>query len=351
MKIKEIEKLFDEFLSKIDKKMFKNLDDIDQKHKFITDKAFDEIIKDKKNFLKSFRDWKLQGDFAAPPQVSIEHFTKLGLPQTIKLFLKKLLFWRHNDFKNSFFDDLKILEMSNAFDLLKKNPVHITPGVKSFYEYKGAYTNYRWNRYAYLANRIIEQGLLDTVQNHIDIGSFYGGLQSFLKKKYKSKNYYLIDFSHQLLRSFIFLKSLYPDSNHIVSSEIMSQKTQDLENSFIYIPVEKFDIIKDVDFGLLTNFFSFGEMKRNTFKNYIDSNHLKHSKNLYFVNRFVSSPFFEKTYDSDLNIFDYDLKKNFKLTYFDIFPIHHYQTPNRLLFDKIRCRPVSSPYFEMVYKK
>ena len=92
-------------------------------------------------------------------------------------------------------------------------------------------------------------------------------------------------------------------------------------------------------------------MKRNTFKNYIDSNHLKHSKNLYFVNRFVSSPFFEKTYDSDLNIFDYDLKKNFKLTYFDIFPIHHYQTPNRLLFDKIRCRPVSSPYFEMVYKK
>ena len=53
MKIKEIEKLFDEFLSKTDKKMFKNLDNIDQKHKFITDKAFDEIIKDKKNFLKS----------------------------------------------------------------------------------------------------------------------------------------------------------------------------------------------------------------------------------------------------------------------------------------------------------
>ena len=44
MKIKEIEKLFDEFLSKTDKKMFKNLDDIDQKHKFITDKAFDEIM-------------------------------------------------------------------------------------------------------------------------------------------------------------------------------------------------------------------------------------------------------------------------------------------------------------------
>ena len=50
MKIKEIEKLFDEFLSKTDKKMFKNLDNIDQKHKFITDKAFDEIIKDKKIF-------------------------------------------------------------------------------------------------------------------------------------------------------------------------------------------------------------------------------------------------------------------------------------------------------------
>ena len=61
------------------------------------------------------------------------------------------------------------------------------------------------------------------------VGSFYGGLQSLKKKE----NYYLIDFSHQLLKLYLF-EVLISDSNHIVSSEILSQKTQDC-NSFIYI--------------------------------------------------------------------------------------------------------------------
>ncbi len=344
-------KLFEEFLSRIDKKILKKQINIDKKHQHITDKALEEILNNKKNFLKNFRDWELQGDTAAPPQLSFDHLKKFGGIETLKSLVKKILFWRNLDYKESFFDDLKILEMADALKLLRKNPVNKTPGVKSFYKYKDVYTNYRWNRYAYLANRIIQENLMDKVQNHIDVGSYYGGLQSFLKKEYNSKNYYLIDFSHQLLRSFIFLKTLFPDANHIISSEILDKNTEKLEDSFVYIPVEEYNNIKNVDFGLFTNFFSFGEMKRKTFQNYINSEQFKRSNNIYFVNRFVSAPFFEKTYDTDLNILNYDLKREYKLTYFDIFPIHHYQTPKRLLFNKIRCRPVSSPYFEMIYKK
>ena len=67
----------------------------------------------------------------------------------------------------------------------------------------------------------------------------------------------MIDFSHQLLRSYIFLKTMYPNSKHIISEEILHEDVKSLEDSFIYIPVEKIEIIQNVEFDLLTNFFSF----------------------------------------------------------------------------------------------
>ena len=42
------------------------------------------------------------------------------------------------------------------------------------------------------------------------------------------------------------------------------------------------------------------------------------SNSIYLVNRFVSSPFFEPTYQNTLNVFDYE--KKIKTTYFDVFP-------------------------------
>ena len=70
----------------------------------------------------------------------------------------------------------------------------------------------------------------------------------------------------------------------------------------------------------------------------------------YIVNRFVSSPFFEKTYDSDLNILDYkDEFRNIK--YFDVFPIHHYNLIYRKLYGRKYFRNISSSYFEMVTQK
>ena len=82
--------------------------------------------------------------------------------------------------------------------------------------------------------------------------------------------------------------------------------------------------MKKIKFDLVSNFFSFGEMKKETFYNYFDHEIISKSNSIYLVNRFVSSPFFEPTYQNTLNVFDYE-KKNFKTTYFDVFPIHHYR--------------------------
>ena len=162
----------------------------------------------------------------------------------------------------------------------------------------------------------------------------------------------MVDFPHQLLRSYIFLKNLFPESNHIVSTDFTdANELKNLKGSFIYVTVNDFNKINDINYNLITNLFSFGEMKRETFKYYFDSDAIKNSENILLVNRFVSSPFFEQTYDTDINVLDYINLKSHKINYFDVFPIGHYYTPFRLLYDLKRDRPISSPYFECVLKR
>ena len=59
------------------------------------------------------------------------------------------------------------------------------------------------NRYSYLASQIQKYQLLSN-DSWLDIGSYYGGLQSFVKKIYPNINIIMVDFQHQLCRSFIF---------------------------------------------------------------------------------------------------------------------------------------------------
>ena len=110
--------------------------------------------------------------------------------------------------------------------------------------------------------------------------------------------------------------------------------------------MEKFDLLDSIKAKLITNIFSFGEMKEQTFENYKNSKVYKNAKFKLLINRFVSSPYFEKTYDNSTNILNYLNKDTIK--YFDIFPIHHYQSPKRKLFGSIKNRPMSSPYFELL---
>ena len=91
-------------------------------------------------------------------------------------------------------------------------------------------------------------------------------------------------------------------------------------------------------------------MKRSTFNSYFSQNFLDKVEKIYLANRFVSSPHFEKTYDSDLSVLDY-LTNTHELKYFDILPIHYYFLNKRSLNGINAFRPLSSPYFEMIYEK
>ena len=300
-------------------------------------------------------DWEGQTNLGSPFQINTQKIKYLGFLQTFKHVIQNIKTANLTKYFNkiSFFDDIQIIKKNNGLNIMKSFPLHKKTDFKDFYFLSDEIsTNKRWNRYIYLASQIKQFKFLNNEnKNWLDIGSYYGGLQMIIKQYNNKGNFFLLDFNHQLCRSYVQLKHLYPNSNHILPNKI--DKNLKLKNdTFYYVPVDKYDLLKKIRFDLVTNFFSFGEMKRNYFCKYFENDIINNAKALYLVNRFVSSPYFEPTYQNDLNIYDYT-KKNFKITYFDVFPIHHYQNFPREVLGKKSYRPISSPYFEkiMINKK
>jgi putative sugar O-methyltransferase len=323
---------------------------VDSKHKAILQEAnknsnwMDDLT------YKNLRNWQLQSDMDAPTSLrTVIHVGRNGLPRSFKavyseMFRKKQV----TKLRESLEDDISIINLIGASDLLRANPVHLTPGDTPYiFKHQTSY-NKRWLRYVYLAGQIRKFGLLSSGNIWVDIGSYYGGLQSIIKNCQRDLSIVLVDFHHQLLRSYIFLSDLYPDNVHNLG---INQNIELIKpGTFTYIPVTEFSHIESLSPDLFTNFFSFGEMRRSDFREYVNSSVFQNSKYIYNVNRFVSAPFFEPTYDSDLTVWDYDFTQ-FERIYFDVFPIHHYHVINRKILNKRRFRNASSPYFEMIQRK
>jgi len=325
--------------------------EIDAKHTNILTEAYKQI-KNGVAFSKSnFRTWKGQTDLATPTQLSLDAVRTQGLINLVVRYIYAKVFRRTEEklLLSALLDDIDIIKLLGGEKLLSENPVHVTPGAESFYHINGTSVNFRWLRYIYILKRIIDQNLLSNGDIWVDVGSFYGGLQGLVRKHFPGARIVLVDFHHQLCRSFIYLSSQFPDAKHIMPDELGNYRNlNDMqEGAFMYLPVSDYGRIADQSVNLVTNYFSLGEMRREFYDTYMNSQLFKTSNIVYLVNRFVSAPFFEKTYDTDINILDY---KNLdrKVKYFDIFPMHHYLLINRIIFGRMSLRNVSSPYFEML---
>lgn len=323
---------------------------VDCKHKAIVRAAYEtaEKIGDGKSF--GDRSWIKQSDIEVPMQFRLEALKFYGWKAFGKKALKKILLHDRDKFlRSALLDDLAILNKINATKLVRENPVNKTPEAADVYFSKNANVNMRWMRYLYLCHQILKRKLLKNNDIWLDIGPFYGGLQGLVKKYLPEVRFIMVDFHHQLCRSYVYLSSIYPKAKHIFPDAIKSIKN--LHNlpagSFVYVPATDFARISEMSCELSTNFVSFGEMKKNTFLNYYNSKIFQSSKKSYLVNRFVSSPFFEKTYDNNSTILDY-LKTSKKTYYFDIFPMHIFMLTKRKLLNRSEFRPISSQYFELI---
>ena len=348
--MKSIDSLVSEFIEGSDN-FYDDLDlkDLDNKHASVVKDAYAQF--DSKVTADSFRNWKGQSDMSAPFQISIDMLRSYGILNTAIHYLYRKLFRRSEEANilSAILDDVDIIKEVGGYKYLKENPVHQTPGVGNFYQSDDCSYNMRWLRYIYAISRIKHNNLLPDDGIWVDVGSYYGGLQGVVKKYYPNARIILVDFHHQLCRSFIYLSTLYPDANHILPNQIKEYSDLSLmsKGSIAYVPISSYSIIKDNQVDLSTNFFSFGEMRRDVFSEYFNSRIFAESKKSYLVNRFVSAPFFEPTYDSDLCVNDYQSDKR-QLDYFDVFPMHHYMLPYRKLFGRKYYRNTSSSYFEMI---
>ena len=328
-------------------------DNLDEKHRQIIDRAY-ELIKAKEAFSeKNFRNWSGQSDLSTPVQLNRANLRAGGLLKLPVLYiLKKLLRHKSESVKHSsLMDDFSLVCEQTGLNFIKENPVSDTPGVSNSFRYKGCDINFRWLRYLYLTDRILQFSGLDDDFTWIDVGTYYGGLQGLVKKYRPKSRIIMVDFNHQLCRSFIYLSKLFPDANHIMPDAIHEDFTEVKipSGSFIYVPVECYGKLEHLTADLFSNFFSFGEMPTNVLRGYLSSSPYKNAKLLYLVNRVVSSPTFEPVYDNNTNLFDYCLKRE-NIQYFDLFPVHNYNVFERKLFGRRAPRNFSSNYFEVVLK-
>ncbi len=329
-----------------------SIGEIDDKHKHILAAAYKEYEDQEK--WQNFRNWSGQSDQLSPLDLRVEFLRNKVTSRKVLKFLYVKIFRRLvQKFQwSTMLDDYHAIQMIGGEDLLKENPISQTPNFGNYCLINNVEINQRWARYIYLLKRILAEDLVKKNSIWVDIGPFYGGLQGLVKKYVPESKIILVDFHHQLCRSYIYLKNLYPDTVHIFPDDVIKYKNLKSlpSSSIMYVPVSYYHLIENEKVDLASNFFSLGEMRRLHFENYIYSNLFKTASSKYLVNRFVSSPFFEKTYDTDLTLLDY-LDSDSKISYFDIFPIHHYAIYNREVFGTKGFRNVSSPYFELIIKQ
>ena len=187
--------LYEEFINNSDNFFSEKNLELDNKHEKIVKSFYKEYNDNNEFFIKNFRNWKLQDDYLVPAQFNKYQIQINGF---FKSFLNYIIRKTYETIKpeivNGFFDDIAFLKKYANLQILKQNPAHLSPGCSNFYFIeKDISTNVRWNRYAYIASQIEKYKLLSDGQTWIDIGSYYGGLQSFVKKRYPKINIVMIE--------------------------------------------------------------------------------------------------------------------------------------------------------------
>lgn len=330
---------------------------LSKKYQEISSEAL-HLMSENKFTHREIRTWAMQDDMGVPVQIRrLINFDQFFFENLLR-YLRNLLpsRWLGVYFqKSALIDDLEILVASGAGDILTENPVDSTPFVRDIYNYRKYKFNSRYLRYVYLANQIQKYSLLasDKEQTFVDVGNFYGGLQGLLKKRYQKTTFISVELPHQLFRSFLYHSKLFPNAKKVVGLneyKIYMSKSK-REPAFVYLHPSSFDEIgKHAEIDLLSNYLSFGEMSDENFNHYFHSITFTKTKKFHFVNRFISSPSIDQTFQSKIKLPDY-LISGTSVIMLDIFPIHHYSITKRKFLGRTSYRNASSPQFELILER
>ncbi|MBO6788918.1 MAG: putative sugar O-methyltransferase [Dinoroseobacter sp.] len=326
-------------------------DNLDKKHQRIVAQAYAQFEAATGRVGANYRSWGEQSDLTVPAQLSSAYLKAQGFGLGIAKWGYRSLFRRAQDrnLRHVLEDDVALIDELGGGSLIDENPAHLSPGAREFYFLKGRSVSMRFLRYVYLLKRMEIEALLPESGVWVDVGSYYGGLQGLVRKYHPKTSIVMVDFHHQLARAYIYLSQLFEDATHVFPDQV--DAGIDLrslpEGSITYVPAKNFDAIADQKVDLASNFFSFGEMRRPICNGYMDSDIFRKASRTYLANRFVSAPWIEPTYDTDVTVLDYQRQER-KVLYFDTLPLHFFLQIKREVLGTSRMRNLSSPYFEMI---
>lgn len=264
--------------------------------------------------------------------------------------LKSLLGGGRRGMKRLLIDCLDILK-SHGYDTLLKRYPPSTIGNPYLFRHSGYAYTHRWAKHIYSLG-LFKKVLADRLNNDftaLDIGSGYGIFSYLLRHEFDGSHCILLDFPEQLVLAHYFLAMNFPDASIAGFKEVMEAGTmgRDFIRSydFILVPWVFYRGLLPSSVDLITNFASFGEMKREWFDFYTKGEPFISARYFFTQNRVQSAP----TYDTDLDILDYPLA-DFKKLHFGISPVfsHTYIKKRMFFYEKSF---ISSQYFEFIGEK
>jgi putative sugar O-methyltransferase len=241
----------------------------------------------------------------------------------------------------------EVIKQNSYEYLLEKYPCN-SVGNPYFIKYNGYKFTYRWAKHIYslgLFNRVLRERI-NSDFIHLDIGSSYGIFSYLLRNEYPKCTTILLDFPEQLILAYYFLGMSLPSAKIAGYKEIKDKEelTRDFLKRYdvVLLPWFFYQRLIKNSIDLITNFASFGEMKRQWFEYYTKNEPFLSTKYFFTENRFQSAP----TYDTDLTILDYPLK-DFKVLHFGICPVfsHTYRSKYLIFSERLYF---SSQYFEFL---
>ena len=266
------------------------------------------------------------------------------------LNIKNIIGGGRRSSKRLLLDCLDLLKKHNYLDLLKRYPC-ASVGNPYVFRWQGYAYTYRWARHIYyigLFKKTLESAFKkDFIA--LDIGSSYGIFSYLLKHEFKNAHSLLLDFPEQLVLAHYFLALSFPHASIAGFKEVIEAPSLDRaffeKYDFVLVPWFLYKNIISKSIDVITNFASFGEMKRDWFSFYFENEPFKSAPYFYTINRFQSAP----TYNTDITILDYPLKE-FKVLHFAISPssTHTYQRRCLFFYEKV---PFSSQFFEFIGEK
>ncbi len=304
MIFEELKKDLD-FYNKLKKKTkFKNI--WEKRRRNFNNLVFDNKKNIDKEFFLNFRSHKKKF-------ISENPSVKLSNP--IKKFL-----YSHQIKYNKFMYQKMIKEnkdLKKIINSLKLDKI----GNPGYYFVDGEKINERFLRHCHFFSLFKKKIPINKINYVTDIGGGYGSFARMIHKQFKKVKIIIVDLPEQLFFAKYYLSSNFPNSR--VSNIQDIYKTNKIDKKFVdkyeivLVPNTEYKKIKiDYKKNLIVNFNSFGEIDKQSFDNYFNSEILIKSKYLFSVNRIDSFP----TYNNNTTFLDYKFEK-YKKIYSKISPV------------------------------